>query len=70
VRAEPVADLYERGLVHHVGEFLELEDQMCTWTNEAGEPSPNNMDALVWALTYLAGIGGSRNATIAWYKPR
>jgi hypothetical protein len=28
-RAEPVAALYERGLVHHVGAFPELEDQLC-----------------------------------------
>ena len=55
VRAEPVAGLYKRGFVHHLGEFPELEDQMCTWTEDAGE-SPNNMDALVWAIMYLAGI--------------
>lgn len=53
VRAEPVADLYRRGLVHHVGEFVELEDQMCTWTEDSGF-SPNNMDALVWAISYLS----------------
>lgn len=28
-RAEPVAALYERGRVHHLGAFPELEDQMC-----------------------------------------
>ncbi len=56
IRAEPVADLYRRGFVHHVGEFLELEDQMCTWTPDDKE-SPNNMDALVWGLTELASIG-------------
>ena len=56
VRAEPIADLYRRGLVHHVGEFTELEDQLCTWTEESGE-SPNNMDALVWALTELSERG-------------
>ena len=27
-RAEPVSSLYERGLVHHVGAFPELEDQL------------------------------------------
>lgn len=55
VRAEPIAELYRRGLVHHIGEFPEVEDMMCTWTPEAGE-SPNNMDALVWAFSYLSGI--------------
>lgn len=50
-RAEPVAALYEQGKVHHVGAFPELEDEMCMW--EPGGPSPNRMDALVWALTDL-----------------
>ena len=50
-RAEPVSALYEQGMVHHVGSFAEMEDQMCTWL--PGEPSPDRMDALVWALTEL-----------------
>jgi phage terminase large subunit-like protein len=50
-RAEPVAALYERGLVHHVGAFPELEDQLCSWTQ--GEKSPDRLDALVWLLTAL-----------------
>lgn len=62
IRAEPVADLYRRGFVHHVGEFVELEDQMCTWTPDSGE-SPNNLDALVWAITELS-IKGSREAQV------
>lgn len=59
IRAEPVSDLYRRGFVHHVGTFTELEDQMCTWTMESGDKSPNNMDALVWTIVSLAGLGGS-----------
>lgn len=51
-RAEPVANLYERGLVHHVGMFPELEEQMCTWTPEM-DWSPDRMDALVWLATEL-----------------
>jgi len=31
IRAEPVAALYEKGRVHHVGTFAQLEDQLCTW---------------------------------------
>lgn len=50
-RAEPIAALYEQGRVHHVGSLPELEDQMCEWV--PGEPSPDRMDALVWALTDL-----------------
>ncbi len=57
VRAEPVAALYEQGRVHHVGDpanpakFTMLEDQMCSYTAESGERSPDRMDALVWGIT-------------------
>jgi phage terminase large subunit-like protein len=30
LRAEPVATAYERGVVHHLGDFGKLEDQLCT----------------------------------------
>lgn len=50
-RAEPVQKLYEEGRVHHVGYFSALEDELTTW--RPGQPSPNRLDALVWALTEL-----------------
>jgi phage terminase large subunit-like protein len=50
-RAEPVAAVYEHKRGHHVGSFPALEDEMCLWT--PGDPSPNRMDALVWAATEL-----------------
>jgi phage terminase large subunit-like protein len=55
VRAEPVSSLYERGLVHHAGHFTQLEDQMLSWVpmREDEMPSPDRMDALVWAVTDL-----------------
>lgn len=52
-RAEPVAALYEQGRVKHLGAFDELEDQMCTWEPLGDQPSPDRIDALVWALTSL-----------------
>lgn len=52
LRAEPIAQLYARGLVHHVGEHTELEGQMVTWI--PGMDSPDRMDAAVHALTELA----------------
>lgn len=52
-RAEPIAALYEQGLVHHVGRFDQLEDEMCSYTGTDSEKSPDRMDALVWALTDL-----------------
>lgn len=52
VRAEPIAALYERGMIHHVGAFPQLEDEMCNWVS--GDPkSPNRLDAMVWAATEL-----------------
>ena len=56
IRAEPVSALYEQGKVKHVGAFPQLEDQMCSWTIDA--PSPDRLDALVWAVTEL--LVGSR----------
>jgi phage terminase large subunit-like protein len=50
-RAAPMAALYERGLVHHIGVMPELEDQMCQYDGTG--KSPDCMDALVWALTEL-----------------
>ena len=52
LRAEPIAQLYEQGRVHHVGEFDALERQMVTWI--PGMDSPDRMDAAVHALTELA----------------
>ncbi len=61
-RAEPVAELYERGLVHHVGVFQDLEFQMTHWTPEDND-SPDNMDALVWGITFL--MSASKPAKVA-----
>jgi phage terminase large subunit-like protein len=67
-RAEPVSALYEQHKVHHVGMFAPLEDELCNWVPGEGLPSPNRLDALVWALTALmlgpgpaplVGVGGT-----------
>lgn len=56
VRAEPVAALYERGLVCHVGAMDELEDQLMTYDTVAPPKiSPGVADAQVWAVTHLLG---------------
>lgn len=52
VRAEPIVGLYEQERVMHSGEFAKLEDQMITWVPGEG-PSPDRVDALVWAVTAL-----------------
>ena len=53
IRAEPVIARYEQTRVHHVGAFATLERQMCTWTSEVKDWSPDRMDALVWACREL-----------------
>lgn len=53
IRAEPVSALYEQGRVHHVGCFEQLENQMCEWTPQGNERSPDRLDALVWGVTEL-----------------
>lgn len=60
-RAEPVSALYEQNQIHHVGAFPALEDQMCSWTPDS--PSPDRIDALVWAVTELM-IGSKMPPTV------
>lgn len=59
VRAEPVAALYERGQVHHVGTFASLEEQMCSF------PVANEHDDLVDSAVYaITELGTKRRATL------
>lgn len=53
VRAEPIVARYEKGIIHHVGDFPHLEDEMVMWVPGESKYSPNRIDALVWALTEL-----------------
>ena len=57
-RAEPVAAFYEKGIVHHLGVFPELEEEMCACRPGKAASSPDRMDALVWAVAELALSGG------------
>ncbi len=68
VRAEPVSALYEQGLVHHVGRFRVLEDQLCAFTTAGyrGEGSPDHADALVFAIGEL--LLHERAAILEFYR--
>lgn len=44
-RAEPVAQAYQQGRVHHTDYFTELEDQLTTWAPDEGMKSPDRLDA-------------------------
>ncbi len=52
LRAEPVASLYQQGLVWHCGDLQKLERQLLEWI--PGErSSPDRLDALVYAVMAL-----------------
>lgn len=62
-RAEPLVGRYEQKLVTHVtspgpfGDLSELEKEQCNWVPRSRggrSPSPNRIDAEVWAATDLA----------------
>lgn len=56
-RAEPIAILFENGKAGLAGHFAELEQELCHLTTKGyeGRGSPDRADAMVWALTELAG---------------
>jgi phage terminase large subunit-like protein len=76
-RFEPVVGLYEQGRVFHVGTHADMETQQVEWVppgrfDQDGEPvppsefSPDNVDAMAWAVTELvltpqAQRGGMRS---------
>src|SRR5690554_8190515 len=62
-RAEPVAALMMRKdpKNHIVGELPELEMEMTEWEGKKGDPSPNRIDAKVWAtFALLPDMGGKQ----------
>ncbi|WP_097865802.1 LAGLIDADG family homing endonuclease [Streptomyces sp. rh34] len=68
LRAEPIAQLYETNLVHHLAEFPSLETQMVTWV--PGMDSPDRLDALVHALTELANPAAASVGTSTYSDHR
>ena len=54
LRAEPVAALYEKEMVRHVGIFPDLEEEMCSYSPLTSAKSPDRLDALVWAIAALS----------------
>jgi hypothetical protein len=67
-RAEPVAQAYETGMVHHAGRFPILEGQQTTW--QEGQDSPDRLDAATWLDWYLASaVPGKAKAATAGQVP-
>ena len=55
IRAEPVSALYSLNRISHIGNFPEMERQMCLTTPDGyeGTDSPDNMDAMVYIFLEL-----------------
>ena len=58
-RAEPIEALYEQGFVHHLAskELFDLEEEMTSYVPymlSGIDSSPDRMDALVWAISYMS----------------
>lgn len=64
-RAEPIAAIFEDHRFHLVGSFPHLEDELTSY--DGTPPSPNRLDAMVWAATELH-IGGGRGLHV-WRPP-
>ncbi|WP_242152576.1 phage terminase large subunit [Sphingomonas sp. BAUL-RG-20F-R05-02] len=65
-RAEPVSAQYERGIVHHVGTFKDLEVQMMEYGSPAQKrrgKSPDRLDAVVWGITELLDLANEQKRT-------
>jgi phage terminase large subunit-like protein len=67
IRAEPVVMLYEQNRVHHVGQFPDLEDQLCCWDPGSSAPSPDRLDAVVWACSDLV-VNTTGTDIATWIK--
>lgn len=64
-RAEPVAALYAAGRIRHGRVLAELEDQLCACVpGQRQTPSPDRMDAMVWAVKGLELTRQARTTTL------
>ncbi|MES9841216.1 MAG: phage terminase large subunit [Candidatus Thiodiazotropha endolucinida] len=72
IRAEPIATLYERDKIHHVGFFPELENQMCSMlvSGYQGLKSPDRLDAKVHGLTELFPMLTRKEESRNWVPPK
>lgn len=74
VRAEPISALHEQGKIRLVGNFPELEEELCGFTDRGyvGSRSPNRADAFVWLFSELfPGIVKEQKKleTSSYYQP-
>lgn len=60
-RAEPISQLFEEGQerISFAKPFHDLEEELTTYVPRDAKFSPNRLDAMVWAFTYLLNMGGA-----------
>lgn len=69
-RAEPVAACYSNGIVHHVGHFPDLEQEMCFFVPGKTNQKDDRVDALVWAITELKLVNEGLSWDGVWSAPK
>lgn len=57
LRAEPVAQMSERGKLKFYGDFPQLEDELTSWSPLSGMKSPNRLDAMVHGVVKVMRWG-------------
>jgi hypothetical protein len=70
LRAEPIAALYEQGMVSHEGNLVLLEDEMLDFdvtTQKSAGKSPNRLDAAVHLITELSTVTEQATPTIKFF---
>lgn len=66
VRAEPIVGLYEQQKAFHLeqSDLADLEEEQLTWIPGKG-PSPNRIDAMVWAATELTQRNIAKSSVVS-----
>ena len=68
IRAEPISQLYQQGLVKHNAGLGDLEKEMMEYTGDPRQKSPNSLDAMVWAMTELKGKSSRSKKELEFIK--
>lgn len=72
IRAEPVATLFDKGVIRLAGTFPEMEQQMLQFSTSGynGDKSPDRCDAMVWGCTELAVDRAPGQGLLDWYMQK
>lgn len=65
LRAQDILCLYEQGRVHHTKHFIQLENEMLTYSGDPKDKSPNCLDSMVYALKDLSQGSNSQSMYIS-----